>query len=57
MKALVLHAPGQVKVEDTDTPAPGPTDVLVRVRACGVCGSDLARESGGAHHFPIILGH
>ncbi|NOZ19939.1 MAG: galactitol-1-phosphate 5-dehydrogenase [Planctomycetes bacterium] len=57
MKALVLHAPGQAKVDDVERPVPGPKDVLVGVRACGVCGSDLAREAGGAHHFPIILGH
>ncbi|MEW6354931.1 MAG: galactitol-1-phosphate 5-dehydrogenase [Planctomycetota bacterium] len=57
MKALVLHAPGQVRIDDVAKPVPGPTDVLVHVRACGVCGSDLAREAGAAHHFPIILGH
>lgn len=41
MRAAVLAAPGRIEVIETAVPEPGPGDVLVRVRACGICGSDL----------------
>lgn len=40
MKASVVTGPGTVEVLDVPTPTVGPRDVLVRVRACGLCGSD-----------------
>ena len=57
MNGLVLRAPHDAAVEELAVPDVGVGDVLVRVRACGVCGSDLAREAGEAHHFPVVLGH
>lgn len=41
MKAVVLREPGRLEVEDIPVPEIGPDQVLVRVRACGICGSDL----------------
>jgi 2-desacetyl-2-hydroxyethyl bacteriochlorophyllide A dehydrogenase len=41
MKAALNTAKQTIEVRDIDDPAPGPGDVLVRVRACGICGSDL----------------
>src|SRR2546423_2706448 len=39
-------------------PDPGPTDVVVRVRACGVCHTDLHYRNGGiSDDFPFLLGH
>src|SRR3954452_948741 len=39
-------------------PDPGPTDVIVRVRACGVCHTDLHYRNGGINDdFPFLLGH
>jgi L-iditol 2-dehydrogenase len=58
MRAAVLHAPGDIRVEEVPRPDPGPGEALVHVAACGVCGSDIARMlSAGAHRMPIICGH
>lgn len=40
MKASIVTGPGTAEVIDTPRPEIGPADVLVRMRACGVCGSD-----------------
>ena len=41
MRALVLEAPRQPRLVEVDRPTPGPGEVVLRVKACGVCGSDL----------------
>ena len=41
MKAAVYHGPRDIRVEQVERPATGDFEVLVRVRACGICGSDL----------------
>ncbi len=41
MKATVLMAPHRFEYVDRPVPAPGDEDVLIRVRACGICGTDL----------------
>lgn len=58
MKASVVSAPGETQVIDVPTPTVGPNDVLVKMRACGICGSDAFYISIGglrADHMP--LGH
>ncbi|MCV7031033.1 zinc-dependent alcohol dehydrogenase [Mycobacterium sherrisii] len=40
MKAAVVTGPGKAEVLDADRPQAGPEDVLVKIRACGICGSD-----------------
>jgi threonine dehydrogenase-like Zn-dependent dehydrogenase len=40
MKAVMVTGPGTTAVVDVEKPVAGPTDVLVKVRACGICGSD-----------------
>lgn len=58
MTAAVLHEPGDIRIEDVPIPAIGPTDLLVEVAACGVCGSDIPRMMhNGAYYAPIICGH
>lgn len=58
MKAAVLHAPADLKIEKVPIPEIGSGDVLVRVRAAGVCGSDLDRVmKTGTYRFPTIPGH
>ncbi len=59
MKALVLKEYGHLAVEDVARPAPGPDEVLVRVRACGICGSDVHGMDGstGRRIPPLIMGH
>lgn len=58
MKAAVISSPGVVSVETVDDPAPGPSDVVVRVAACGLCGTDLHILQGEfAPTLPIVPGH
>ncbi len=59
MKALVNTAPYVLEVQDWPVPAFGPDDVLIRVKACGICGSDVKGYSGktGRRQPPIIMGH
>jgi len=40
MKVSMVTGPGTVEVVDAPQPQPGPKDVLIRMRACGICGSD-----------------
>ena len=58
MKAAVLHANEDLRYEDYPTPEVRPGTVLVRVKASGICGSDIPRVlHNGAHNYPIVLGH
>jgi alcohol dehydrogenase len=58
MLAAVLKAPGRIEVEDVGEPWPGPSDLVVRVRAAGICGTDLALYSGQyAVEYPLVPGH
>jgi L-iditol 2-dehydrogenase len=56
--AAVLHAPGDIRVEQVAEPTAPAGHALVRVAAVGVCGSDLPRIlTKGAHRLPVIPGH
>jgi L-iditol 2-dehydrogenase len=59
MKALVLEEYNRFAYSDVPRPAAGPGEVLVRVRACGICGSDLHGMDGstGRRRPPLIMGH
>ena len=59
MKALVLKAYNTFSFEDVPMPEIGPQDVLIRVKACGICGSDVHGMDGstGRRIPPIIMGH
>ncbi|WP_006244886.1 zinc-dependent alcohol dehydrogenase [Mycolicibacterium tusciae] len=58
MKATVITAPGETQVVDMPKPTVGPNDALVRIRACGVCGSDgLYISMGGLGKGHMPLGH
>ena len=62
MDALVIHAPGDLRVEDVPTPSVGPGQVRVRVRTGGICGSDLHYYQHGGFgtiriQQPMVLGH
>jgi L-iditol 2-dehydrogenase len=59
MKALVLTAYKEVRVQEFPDPHVGPTDVLVRVEACGICGSDIHGFDGstGRRRPPLVMGH
>ncbi len=58
MLAARLHTPGRMVVEDVSKPVPGPHDLLVRVEACGICGSDRHMFRGEyPTATPVTLGH
>lgn len=59
MKALVLKEYKQFAIQDVPVPEPGPEEVLVTVKACGICGSDVHGMDGstGRRRPPIIMGH
>jgi L-iditol 2-dehydrogenase len=59
MKALILKEYKHFELQDVPVPEPGATDVLVAVRACGICGSDVHGMDGssGRRRPPIIMGH
>jgi threonine dehydrogenase-like Zn-dependent dehydrogenase len=58
MKAAVIHAPADVRVETIPTPEPQAGEVRLKVAYCGVCGSDIPRLiKDGAHFYPIVVGH
>jgi L-iditol 2-dehydrogenase len=59
MKALVLTQYQSMQVADIDMPDVGPDDVLVRVEACGICGSDIHGYDGstGRRIPPLVMGH
>jgi L-iditol 2-dehydrogenase len=59
MKALVLKEYRKFSYEDVPLPQFGPEDVLVAVKACGICGSDVHGMDGstGRRRPPIIMGH
>ncbi len=62
MKALVLPEPGKMEIRDVPTPVPGPQEVLCRVRAVAICGSDPEIIRGGLAgtwppSYPFIPGH
>ncbi len=59
MKALLLKQYKELEVVDFPAPAVGPDDVLVRVKACGICGSDVHGFDGssGRRIPPLVMGH
>ncbi|MCD6351875.1 MAG: alcohol dehydrogenase catalytic domain-containing protein [Armatimonadetes bacterium] len=59
MRALVLHQPGQIRLEDLPEPQVPGGWALVRPRLVGICGSDLHAYTGHQPfaHFPIVPGH
>ena len=59
MKALLLSQYRQLQIADLPDPQPGPGEVLIRVAACGICGSDVHGYDGssGRRIPPIVMGH
>jgi L-iditol 2-dehydrogenase len=61
-QAAVLYAPHDVRLEERPVPTPGPREVLIEVKAVGVCGSDVhyyehGRIGSYVVRQPLILGH
>jgi (R,R)-butanediol dehydrogenase/meso-butanediol dehydrogenase/diacetyl reductase len=60
MQLLNIHDVGDVRLDPYQRPEPGPKDVVVRMKACGICGSDLSYIKNGGIPTPgtlTALGH
>lgn len=57
MRAAVFHGRGDVRVEEVDDPSPGPGQLLLRVHASGICGTDAHEYAHGPAMFPIEVRH
>ncbi len=57
MRAAVYRGVNDVRVETVPVPEIGAGEVLIRVHACGVCGTDLKKIHTGSHSAPRIFGH
>ncbi len=58
MKALVITGVSKVELQELEIPKYKTDEVLIKVKYCGICGSDLPRAlDGGVHSFPIVVGH
>jgi L-iditol 2-dehydrogenase len=52
VRALVYHGPGDLRIESRPDREPGPGEALLRVEACGICGTDLRIASGAHRAYP-----
>jgi len=59
MRAARYHAPGDVRLEEVAEPTAGEGDVVIRVRNCSTCGTDVKISRFGHHHIvpPRTMGH
>ncbi len=60
MLAAVLYGRSDLRLEERPRPTAGPGEVILRVRRCGICGSDVrtyARGPSARYAVPIVLGH
>jgi L-iditol 2-dehydrogenase len=59
MKSLLLSSYNNLEIAEMPVPAVGASEVLVRVEACGICGSDVHGYDGGSGRRipPIVMGH
>jgi 2-desacetyl-2-hydroxyethyl bacteriochlorophyllide A dehydrogenase len=58
MKVAVIHGPGDLRLDAAERPAAGPGDLVVKVAAAGICGTDLHfRNMGTRFGRPMPLGH
>ena len=59
MRVARFYAPGDLRLEDTEEPVPGPGEVKIRVRQCSTCGTDVKIFNHGHHHLvpPRVIGH
>lgn len=59
MKSMMLTEPSKLEIQDSPIPEYGENEVLIRVKACGICGSDVHGYDGssGRRIPPLIMGH
>ena len=56
MKVAIWHNNEDIRIENIPTPKPGPKEMLVKVRSCGICGSDIV-EWYRLPRAPLVQGH
>jgi L-iditol 2-dehydrogenase len=54
---VVFEGAGRLTAADVPRPAPGPGELLLRLRGCGLCGSDIAKLGDPRARVPAVLGH
>ncbi|TMQ16700.1 MAG: zinc-binding dehydrogenase [Candidatus Rokuibacteriota bacterium] len=57
MRAAVFHGAGRIAPGDWPRPSAGPGELLLRVRGCGLCGSDIAKIVAAETRGPAVFGH
>ena len=59
MRAVIINAPTSIRVDSVPDPTPRSDELLIRVEACGICGTDLHIIDGESPlaHYPIVPGH
>ena len=59
MKAALLIEPGLVEIHEIEVPRIKPSDILIEVKSCGVCATDVKKYTGDSKtpNLPFILGH
>jgi L-iditol 2-dehydrogenase len=57
VKAAVLREAGRLSAETWPRPAIGAGELLLRLRGCGLCGSDIAKVGAAGTRLPLVLGH
>ncbi|MDL1873352.1 zinc-binding dehydrogenase [Deltaproteobacteria bacterium PRO3] len=57
MRAAVYYPPDSIRVEEVPVPTIGAGEILLKVRACGVCGTDVLKVTRALPKRPVVLGH
>jgi L-iditol 2-dehydrogenase len=57
MRAVIFQGAGRLAPADVPRPAAGAGELLLRLRGCGLCGSDIAKLADPAARVPAVLGH
>jgi 2-desacetyl-2-hydroxyethyl bacteriochlorophyllide A dehydrogenase len=59
MRAVIIDAPGNVRIGSVPDPIPHPDELVIRVDACGICGTDLHLIDGDSPlaRYPLVPGH
>lgn len=60
MKAAILYKPDEIRVDEVEVPSINADEILVKVKACGICGTDTRIYRGTKTkgiHYPSVIGH
>src|SRR5207245_10864971 len=57
MRAVIVQGAGRLAPAEVPRPAAGPGELLLRLRGCGLCGSDIAKLADPGARVPAVLGH